>query len=114
MKKASRTLKQNKHFLRKLPKVFGKYGNCKTCKKITATQMKCLREVFHNLVVGNIPITREIFNKLMPFGSELVALSDKKSKLKKRREVLKQVGDGVFPVLFASILPIVLDFITRK
>jgi hypothetical protein len=114
MKKPSVILKRNKHFLKQLPKVYYKYGNCKTCKKISVQQMKCLREIFHNLLLGNIPITRRIYDQLQPFKKQLKTLSKKKSGLKKKRKVLKQVGGGVFPVLFASILPLVLDFITSK
>jgi hypothetical protein len=114
MKKPSKVLKRNKRFLKKLPQVYFKYGNCKTCKKISTQQMKCLREIFYNLLLGNIPINRQIFDQLRPFQKQLKTLSKKKSKLKKKRKVLAQIGGGVFPVLFASILPLVLDFITSK
>jgi hypothetical protein len=113
-KKPSVILKRNKRFLKKLPKVFYKYGNCKTCKKISPQQMKCLREVFHNLLLGNIPITRKIFDQLRPFKKQLKTLSKKKSPLRKKRKVLNQIGGGIFPILFASILPLVLDFISSK
>jgi hypothetical protein len=113
-KKPSAVLKRNRRFLQNLPKAFNKYGNCKTCRKISAAQMKCLREIFHNLMLGNIPITRQIFDQLQPFKKQIKTLSKKKTTLRKKRKVLNQAGDGIFPVLFASILPIVLDFIANK
>jgi hypothetical protein len=114
MKKASKNLKKNERFLRLLPRAIEKYGNNRIWEEISCCQMKCLGEIFHNLNIGNIPISESDKNKLKQHKKYLKVLAGKKSSFKLKKKVLNQRGEGIIPILLSTILPLVIDFIAMK
>src|SRR5882762_7572651 len=110
MKRPSKLLQKNKQFLRKLPEILETKGFC-AINNISCCQMKCLSEIFRNLILGNIPLNKENYAKLKPHKKLLTDLSDKKISLQKKKKIFKQEGAGVIlPVLISAILPSVLEF----
>jgi hypothetical protein len=114
MKKASKTLKANSKFLKLLPRFVEKYGKSRICQEISCCQMKCLREIFHNLNVGNIPISQSDKKGLKKHKKYLKVLASKKSSYKLKKKILTQKGDGIIPILVSTILPMVIDFIAMS
>jgi hypothetical protein len=114
MKKASKTLKKNIKFLKLLPRAIETYGNRRICEEISCCQMKCLREIFHNLNIGNIPISESDKAKLKRNKKYLKVLGSKKSSFKVKKKILNQKGGGIIPILLSTILPMVIDFIATS
>jgi len=114
MKKPTKNLKTNVAFLKTFPELIKqKNGIC----KIKCCQMKCLREIIVNLLIGNIPLRGLHRVQLKEIKKHLFAFADKKTPIKVRRQILNsQTGAGgvLLPVFLSGILPLVLDFIARK
>jgi hypothetical protein len=113
MKKPSKMLQQNEHFLKVLPKVYKKYG-IKACKQISCCQMKCLSEIVRNLAKGNIPISDIDKYAFAKYKKQIKQLGRKKTPVGIKRKVLRQVGNGLLPILISAVLPLVLEFISKN
>ena len=106
-------LQKHSKFLRVFPAVYKKHGCAKTIKSLKKQQVKCLCEIIKNLLLGNIPITNNVLNKLKPYKAKLRSLSKKSVNLKKKQQLLKQTGNGFFLPFMASVLPLVLPYLTK-
>ena len=68
--------------------------------------IQCICECAHNILHGNIPIKKGDIKKLKKYQNVLSTLLDKRSSLKKRKEVIIQKG-GFLPLLLSPVLGIV-------
>lgn len=117
MKRASKALKKNYHFLHQLlqtvqtgPKraIHDVVNNTKCC------EIKCLSEIVRNLLKGNIPLHRVNYGRIKKHKKFLKHFAKKSLTVKKKRAILKARGSGVVvPLLLGAVLPPVLEFIAK-
>ena len=68
-----------------------------------------------NLIQDNIPLSlakkKSIKELLSPIGKDIKTLSNRRTSIRKRREILTnpQVGSGIFTLLAGTILPAIIS-----
>lgn len=85
--------------------------------KSTCCEMKCLSEIIRNLLLGNIPVGGKKLEKLKKYGKILDLFACRPYvAVKKRKEILSAKGAGAvfLPLLFSTVLPLVLEFIAKS
>lgn len=98
-------------------------NHCKPCqrnnylKNASEDLVHCLCEVCHNILKGNIPLSKEQLNKLKKHKTlmrKLVAIQEtKKNKDLKQKRQLTQTG-GFLPLILTPLLAIAADLIADK
>ena len=73
----------------------------------------CICECTHNILRGNVPLTKAQKIKLMWYKQELRAL-DKKGTSQKRKQRILQTGGGLLPALLAPLLTPVIAPLAKK
>lgn len=98
--------------------------SCKPCqrnnylKNASPDLVHCLCEVCHNILKGNIPISKNQLNKLKKHRNLMRKLVDiqgeKKNKnLKEKRKLISQTG-GFLPLILTPLLTIASELIANK
>ena len=80
-------------------------------KKCPNSIIKGVCECALNLLRGNIPISKQKKNKLVPYKRTLRRLGDKKIPLFKKRRLLVQKGDGFLSVLIPAAISVLSSLI---
>lgn len=83
-----------------------------TDQNISNDLLKCVCEMSYNILKKNVSVSNSQKRRLSKYKNVLKILSDKKSKVSKKRRMLKQVGRGFLPVLFSIIAPIVQSLLS--
>src|SRR6267154_5535714 len=114
MKKASKRLQKNADFVKNFSNIVR--NGPRSINKITKCQMTCLREILQNLMIGNIPISKDSYKKLKLHRKCLFKVCNKRLPLQIQRKHL--MGDGVasaaiLSVLVSEVIPAVMEFIQR-
>jgi len=114
--KQLKNLKKNKQFLKNFK---SRYDQCKKTdelvRELTGGQVNCLCEIIKNLCLGNIQLKRDTVNKFRPYEKTLNSLKTKKLSMKKRKNILRQKGNGfILPLLLSLIVPHVVNFIEKQ
>lgn len=105
-------LKVHKHILHTLRK-------CKSCirKKIikgaSNELIKCLCEICHNVLNGNVPISKNCKLRLKKYKKSLRNIVSTKVKLNKKRKIFIQKG-GFLPTLLTTILTGIVGKLLEK
>lgn len=101
---STKRLKRNLDFV----KVLCKANKCQRegiCKGADRDLILCICECADNILRGNIPIKGTIKRKLSKHKKHLRELSDRKTKLKAKKQILVQHG-GFLPLLLTPILSV--------
>jgi len=120
----SRLLRSNEDFLQNLPELIEHYGETDVARGMSCCQLKCMSEIVHNLRRGNIPINLATYEKLQPYSERMKQLGCKSSRTTVKRRLLcnnkrkNQFGSGpitagLLTILASTVLPYVLEFISR-
>jgi len=75
--------------------------------------IRCLCEIIHNVVTGNIKLKKQQLEKLRRCRKCLYKLCNKKLPLKQQKEALVQTGHGIFSVLLPSLITGLLGKLLR-
>jgi hypothetical protein len=109
-----KTLRQNKTFINQFGSNLNKLGANNFIKKLKKGQLRCVCEIVLNLCAGNIPVSDEAIEQFRPHAKLLKHLTKKSVSLKNKKQVLGQHGSGIIAVLAATVLPLVVEFLSKK
>ena len=105
----SKRIKCNQNFLKYLC-VCGKNQRKALIKSATPEELNSLCECILNVYKKNVPVSKGVTKKLLPFKKVVSKLATKKRlSANKKKQMLVQSGEGAFiPILLASVLPHIL------
>lgn len=69
--------------------------------------IKSLCECVLNTIFGNVPLTKNQKNRLLPYKKSLRKLANKRVPLYKKRQLLIQRGDGILTVLLPAAISVI-------
>jgi len=76
--------------------------------------VRCLCEIIHNVVVGNIKLKKKDLEKLRSARKCLYKLCNKKLPVKQQKEALIQKGHGIFTILSTLLAGLVGQLIKKR
>lgn len=71
--------------------------------------VSCICECVHNILNGNIPLTKNQKNKLYAHKKTLRKINKKGDTFKVKKKIIEQKGSGFLPLILVPILTAVLE-----
>jgi predicted RNase H-like nuclease (RuvC/YqgF family) len=82
-------------------------------KSITLDQTKDLEELFHNILIKNLPVSDSLKSKLKRRKRSVKRLADKKVSLKKKKQVIQSGGGLPLISLAVATLPTLIELLSK-
>lgn len=113
----SKVLKKKFNFLRDIGKL-GKRERKKYIKECSNKNIHTICEAVHNVLKGSCKGSKCLRTKRLKvkLKKELKAIADPSKNINVKRALLlnSQTGDGIFSIIAGTVLPFLIDLITRK
>ena len=113
----SKVLKKKYNFLHDIEKL-GKKDRKKYLKECSDKNIHIICEAVHNVLKGGCKNLKCVQSTRLKqkFKKELQTIADPTQSINVKRAILShnQTGDGIFSIIAGTVLPFLIDLITRK